>query len=535
MPSVAASLPSTALLHTMLLGITTPLSGVAVSPATVGPVLAIVSVQHGALSAELGPGATVRGGGSAMLWVSGEVAEVNAKLATLTYLGTDAGSDRLTVLILDGQGALTSVQAPVRVLPLAVATAEPVAPVLIDGGTLTLENRVLDGPHLSIVELSGSQRTPAAILINTTLTARSTLSFRNDSAGGPSPRLAIAGQVRLDGITSFAGAATSISLAKGASLFNEGTITIEAGAAQFAGAGMLINNGTVAIGNGSGIIRIGTTLGGTGQVTLAESTVLALDGTVGPRETILFGAGAQTLHLANPAGFTGILAGLSHSDAIVLDGAAATSAFFSGGTDIGSGTLSLFDGAHPIGNLRLTGLEPGATFQLGTDPAGNATVRLADAKLAGSHTTTPVYRFFDTAHGTQLLTQSAAERDAIQAGRPDLRDEGVAFGAVQTPGADADTVAIYRFFDTSNGTHFLTASATERDALLSARPDFVFEPGSTLFEHATAVAGDAAVYRFFEATSGAHFFTADPVERASLLHGRPDMTPEGIAFYAPRA
>ena len=97
---------------------------------------------------------------------------------------------------------------------------------------------------------------------------------------------------------------------------------------------------------------------------------------------------------------------------------------------------------------------------------------------------------------------------------------------------DAGAIAIYRFFDTSDGSHFLTASATERDALISTRSDLVYEASSTLYEHATAQSGDVAVYRFFDQASGAHFFTGSAAEHATLLTTRPDMASEGIAFYA---
>lgn len=146
--------------------------------------------------------------------------------------------------------------------------------------------------------------------------------------------------------------------------------------------------------------------------------------------------------------------------------------------------------------------------------------------------TIPVYRFFDTRSGTQLLTSSTAEHDTIVATRPDLVDEGIAMGG--TSADDPNAVPVFRFFDTGTGTHFFTASASEKDALAITRPGLVPERTS-LYEHASAQIGDVPVFRFFEQADGTHFYTSSTVERAAILATRPDMIFEGIAFYAPKA
>ena len=143
-----------------------------------------------------------------------------------------------------------------------------------------------------------------------------------------------------------------------------------------------------------------------------------------------------------------------------------------------------------------------------------------------------VYRFFDSRTGTQFLTSSASERDAVLATRPDLVSEGVGIGAVMQPDGDANALAVYRFFDTVSGTHFYTSSGAERDDLVANRFDLVYE-GQPFFEHQTAAAGDEAVYRFFNAGNGTHFYTSSASERSAILTGRPDLVPEGVAFYAP--
>jgi hypothetical protein len=57
--------------------------------------------------------------------------------------------------------------------------------------------------------------------------------------------------------------------------------------------------------------------------------------------------------------------------------------------------------------------------------------------------------------------------------------------------------------------------------------------GVGYYEHTSQQAGDAPVYRFFETTSGGHFFTASAAERDTVQATRSDMRFEGIAFFAP--
>ena len=145
-----------------------------------------------------------------------------------------------------------------------------------------------------------------------------------------------------------------------------------------------------------------------------------------------------------------------------------------------------------------------------------------------------IYRFFDQLNGTHFFTASEAERNALIIGRPDMTYEGVDLTAVGTPASDPAAVAVYRFFDTAYGTHFYTASATERDAVLATRPDLTLE-GTAFYEDATQLAGDTAVYRFFDTGTGTHFYTSSATERATILATRPDLSFEGTAFYAPAA
>lgn len=150
--------------------------------------------------------------------------------------------------------------------------------------------------------------------------------------------------------------------------------------------------------------------------------------------------------------------------------------------------------------------------------------------------TISVFRFFDSSNGSHFYTVSADERASILATRPDLIPEGqdgVGLQAVNPASGDAYAAPVFRFFDTVHGTQFLTASTTERDGILASRPDLTFEPTGSFYEHIQPQVGDTAVYRFFSSMDGTHFYTDNATERASILQTRPDLIAEGIGFYEP--
>lgn len=97
---------------------------------------------------------------------------------------------------------------------------------------------------------------------------------------------------------------------------------------------------------------------------------------------------------------------------------------------------------------------------------------------------------------------------------------------------------IYRFFDNIHGTHFFTASAAERDTIIATRSDLNYEPTGSFLEHTTAQAGDLAIYRFVDTLDGTHFYTGSQDEFAAITKPgtaayRADLSYEGVSFYAP--
>ena len=141
-----------------------------------------------------------------------------------------------------------------------------------------------------------------------------------------------------------------------------------------------------------------------------------------------------------------------------------------------------------------------------------------------------VFRFFDTNDGAHFYTASASESSTIQATRPDLTYEGVGLNALSPTATDASSAPVFRFFDTSSGSHFYTADADEKTEVQASRPDLTFE-GIAFYEDTTQQSDNTAVYRFFDKQDGTHFYTPSAAERASILATRPDLVNEGVAFY----
>ncbi|MDT7951554.1 MAG: hypothetical protein RQ966_08630 [Acetobacteraceae bacterium] len=153
----------------------------------------------------------------------------------------------------------------------------------------------------------------------------------------------------------------------------------------------------------------------------------------------------------------------------------------------------------------------------------------------------PIFRFYDTVAGTHLFTQSRSEAVDILSFRPDLKEEVNNFGAV--PDSSPAAVPVYRFFETGNGTHFFTADTAEFLGLTtpgsaSYRPDLTYESSSNLYVDTIQETGDVAVYRLFDNAQGTQFLTGSQAEYQGLTTPgssgyRSDLSPEGIAFYAP--
>lgn len=201
----------------------------------------------------------------------------------------------------------------------------------------------------------------------------------------------------------------------------------------------------------------------------------------------------------------------------------------------GDGTdTALFSGSYA--NYRITTAN-GTITVTGTDGTDTLTgfeklqfddgTTLDAGLLTSTSTGGSVFRFFNTQTGAHLYTMNTTERDVILNTLPAYHYEGVAFKAFEV-GVPEQTVSVYRFYNTTTGTHFYTANATERDSVMKLG-NYSYD-GVAYLAATSASGGLDPLYRFYNTNTGVHFYTASETERAAVskLVG---FSYEGIAYY----
>lgn len=103
--------------------------------------------------------------------------------------------------------------------------------------------------------------------------------------------------------------------------------------------------------------------------------------------------------------------------------------------------------------------------------------------------------------------------------------------AQQLPVSDAQRQPVYRFFNTSTGAHFYTISAAERDQVIARLPHYHYE-SIAFYASPQAATNMVPISRFFNQTSLAHFYTASPQESAHVQQKYPQFSYEGTSWYA---
>ena len=92
-------------------------------------------------------------------------------------------------------------------------------------------------------------------------------------------------------------------------------------------------------------------------------------------------------------------------------------------------------------------------------------------------------------------------------------------------------VPVYRFYNGTAGAHFFTASPAERDNTLKNFPVFAYE-GVAFYAQAVTLTGNSPVYRFYGSRGGAHFYTISAAERDAVVASNSDFKYEGVAWFA---
>lgn len=141
----------------------------------------------------------------------------------------------------------------------------------------------------------------------------------------------------------------------------------------------------------------------------------------------------------------------------------------------------------------------------------------------------PLFRFYNPGSGAHFYTPSDQERDSVvQQYSGVYAYEGVAY--FMNPSANSQP--LYRFYNTANGSHFYTASASERDAVKVRWPEVYRYEGETYAVMPGPTAGAREVYRFYNRRTGSHFYTASASEKDDVIRQWPyEYQYEGVAFW----
>ena len=141
----------------------------------------------------------------------------------------------------------------------------------------------------------------------------------------------------------------------------------------------------------------------------------------------------------------------------------------------------------------------------------------------------PVYRFYNTVSGAHFFTISEVEKNYVQTTFPQFQFEGVRFFALQ--GTEAGLSPVYRFYNNSTGTHFFTISAVEKANIIATWPTLFTYEGIAWYASSTAGTDWTPLYRFYNTSKGTHFYTTNVVERDGIIATLPQFSYEGVGYY----
>lgn len=94
--------------------------------------------------------------------------------------------------------------------------------------------------------------------------------------------------------------------------------------------------------------------------------------------------------------------------------------------------------------------------------------------------------------------------------------------------------AVYRFYNATTGAHFYTASAAERDFVIRTYPQFAYE-NIAFYAYPDSSTGKDPVFRFYNATTGAHFYSGSVAERDFVIARFPEFKYEVVSWFAQTA
>ena len=381
---------------------------------------------------------------------------------------------------------------------------------IVDHGNVTAIGQPIDQATLLFLPSTTSAKT--SLTLQDSRIGPSTYLILDGLSGGSGINVNVVFSFENDGTIDLVGAGVSATTFFATSFINKGTINFFNAAPLLTTGGSLENDGKLVLSN-SFETFISTSITGTGAVIVTPNQTIETSASVGSGQIVEFTGDSQlhsTIVLDRASVFAGTIAGFSAGDRIVLNGLGGNvrSVTYQQ-TSAQSGTLQITTTSLAV-SLKFAGTYNQSDFA--TSATGSSVtvgVTRSDQSVANSEN---VYRFFDTTNGTHFFTASVSERDSVLNSRGDLVYEGVGLERqtrpvwAQRPFIGFSTRIMERIF---------IPSASAYGALHP--PDLSFE-GTGFYGHTAQQSGDSAVYRF-DTQYGTHFYTASQSEASSNRPG----------------
>jgi len=195
-----------------------------------------------------------------------------------------------------------------------------------------------------------------------------------------------------------------------------------------------------------------------------------------------------------------------------------------------AGTLALLlvacGGAEPT-DISASGVQ-------GVSAIATQDSREADTVTAFNASTKPDAKLTaQTLAQAEIQAQEADPSQPLESLQPDsiASKDAYVSGAVVRKAAAAGIPA-YRFYNASTGAHFYTISPSERDIVGSTISSPFSLEGAAFWVASASSPGLSPVHRFFNAQTGVHFYTISEAERVKTVATLPQFAYEGVAYYA---
>jgi hypothetical protein len=161
---------------------------------------------------------------------------------------------------------------------------------------------------------------------------------------------------------------------------------------------------------------------------------------------------------------------------------------------------------------------------------GYESTTVISGQATGANGMVPLYRFYNTVAGSHFYTATESEKVNVLAKYKNYSFEGIVDYVLEKTTASAGQAVVYRFYSPSRDVHFYTASQSERDNVIKTMKEWRYE-GAAFTVWPTQAAGTTAVYRFYNYSRGCHFYTASESEMRNVRATMPEWSYEGIAYY----